>query len=282
MKIAIQGIKGSFHHQAAGAFFQNEPLELVECNTFRDVFNAVSSGQAERGIVAIENSLHGSINPVYRLLADQGLWVYGEIRLKIELFLCGHEGADLELLNTPTSKVFSQNEAFSQCEEWLSTNLPKAQKQEMSDTAQALQYVLAHDKKQIVAVAGKQACELYEGSVLAGPINDDQENYTRFIILTKDQIIDELANRTSIIMTQTRQDQLGNLYEALRVFKERKINLSKLDSHPLPGTERQYSFYVDFDENCNSAMGRAAINELAEHGWEVNILGCYRIQETQA
>ena len=275
MKVAIQGIAGSFHHQAAGQFFANDNLELVQCETFRQVFEAVKSGVAERGIVAIENSLHGSINPVYRLLAEQDLWICGEVRLKIELFLVGH-AIELDLLNAPTSKVFSHTAALNESEIWLNTHLSQAQRQEMSDTAAAVQYVMSRDKAQNVAIAGQQAANLYKASVIAGPVNDDPENYTRFIVLAKEQIIDAQANRTSIILTEGNTDQAGSLFDALRVFKERKINLSKLDSHPLPGEQRRYAFYLDFDDNYSSALSKAALDELTEHGWKIDVLGSYK------
>lgn len=276
MKIAIQGIQGSFHDQAAKDFFGDEQIELIECSTFRDVFEAVKNGTAERGIVAIENSLHGSINPVYRLLADQKLWVCGEIRLKIDLYLAGHAGVDLELLNAPTSKVYSHTAALNESEQWLNGHLPQAARQEFSDTAAAVKYVMSHDRAQNVAIAGQVAIDTYEASVLAGPINDDPENYTRFIVLAPHPIVDEQANRTSIIITESSIDQPGSLFNALRVFKERNINLSKLDSHPLPGIDRRYAFYIDFDDKHTSAMSHAALAELTEHGWDVTILGAYR------
>lgn len=275
MKVAIQGIVGSFHHEAAAEFFGGENLELVQCQTFRDVFTAVKNGDAERGIVAIENSLHGSINPVYRLLAEQNLWICGEVRRKIELFLVGHP-VELELLNAPTSKIFSHTAALNESEIWLNTHLPQAQRQELGDTAGSVKYVMSHDKLQNVAIASQQAANLYKASIIAGPVNDDPENYTRFIVLNKEQIVDELANRTSIILTEGDTDHPGSLFDALRIFKERKINFSKLDSHPLPGSERRYAFYIDFEDNFSSALSKTALDELRDHGWQISVLGSYK------
>lgn len=276
MKIAIQGIAGSFHHEAASQFFADEPLELIECATFRAVFEAVANGTAERGIVAIENSLHGPINPVYRLLADHGLWINGEVRLKIELYLAGHAETNLDLLNAPAAKIFSHSAALSQSELWLNQHVPDAQRLEMFDTAGAVQFVMEHNKTSNAAIASRKAIELYNSNIIAGPVNDDPDNYTRFVILSKEKIVDEQANRTTIIITESDDDHSGSLFDALRVFKERNINLSKLDSHPLPGEERRYAFYIDFDDNYTSALASAALNELAEHGWNVAVLGSYK------
>lgn len=277
MKVAIQGIAGSFHHQAAEQLFGDE-LALVERKTFRDVFEAVQNGQAERGVVAIENSLHGSINPVYRLLAEQKLWVCGEIRLKIELFLIGGQYASLTdepHEYYPIDTVFSQAEALSQCENWLDTHLPAARRQELSDTAESVRYVTHQQASDhFSAIASKAAAERYSGSILAGPINDDPDNYTRFFILAKEKQPTSDANRTSIILTE-KTDQPGSLYEALGHFKTISANLSKLDSHPLPGKQRRYAFYVDIDAGLQQLQ--PALDKIKTQGWTVQILGSWQL-----
>lgn len=267
MKTAIQGIVGSFHHQAARTFF-GDTAEIVECKTFRDVFAAVKSGQAERGIVAVENSLHGSINPVYRLLAEQKLWVCGEVRLKIDLYLIGTPDASLGFIE----EVSSQAEALSQCEDWLNTNLPTAHRQEMPDTAESVRTVAGNANPAAAAVASKAAAEQYGAQLLAGPINDDPNNYTRFFVLAKQPQPTDNADRTSIIITET-TDQPGKLYAALGLFKDASINLSKLDSHPLPGRQRRYAFYLDIDAGLASLQ--PILDELTEQDWQVQILGSY-------
>lgn len=267
MKTAIQGIVGSFHHQAAAMFFGDE-AEIVECKTFRDVFTAVQSGQAQRGIVAVENSLHGSINPVYRLLAEQKLWVCGEVRLKIDLYLIGTTDAS----TASVEEVSSQAEALSQCEDWLNTNLPTAHRQEMPDTAESVRTVARNANPAAVAVASKAAAEQYDAKLLAGPINDDPDNYTRFFVLAKEAQATESAGRTSIIITET-TDQPGKLYTALGLFKDASINLSKLDSHPLPGRQRRYAFYLDIDAGLASVQ--PLLDELTKQDWQVQILGSY-------
>jgi prephenate dehydratase len=270
MRVAIQGIAGSFHEQAAHTYFDSS-IELVECPTFRDVFEAVKSGSADRGVVAIENSLHGPINAVYRLLAREQLWVCGEVRLKIAMYLIG--GPDTELRNITT--VNSQLPALEQCEQWLADNLPTAVKQETSDTARSVRSVVENPSDTVTAaIASEQAAELYNGMILAGPINDDPDNYTRFVILSKEQLDDALANRTSIIITEP-TDAPGMLFKALSYFDAKNINLSKLDSHPLPGEKRQYSFYIDFDASANSAEGKEILESLRGDGWDVQLLGSY-------
>ncbi len=276
MKVAIQGIKGSFHHQAARTLL-GEEITLLECRTFRDVFGAVREGVVERGIVAIENSLHGSINPVYRLLAEEKLWICGEVRLHIVMNLIGSAPGDLGKLNANSTEVLSQIPALEQCDGWLNEHLPLAKRTETSDTAEAVRRVVNENNPHLLAIAGKEAAEEYDGTIIASPINDDPENYTRFIVLSNTPIETDAANRSSIIMTEPAGDRPGTLFEALRVFKELGINLSKLDSHPLPGSERAYAFYIDFDVSAKSPEGMQAIEKIKAIGWDIQLLGSYQV-----
>ncbi len=275
MRVAIQGITGSFHHQAAEKFFKGN-LQLVECKTFRQVFDSVNSGQADYGVVAVENSLHGPLNPVYRLLASQGLNVSGEVRLKINLCLASTKYQSIESLNSSSTTVYSHTAALSQCEEWLNNNLPKAHRIEAADTAEAVRQIVAQHDKNHLAIASEHAINLHKATILAEAINDDPDNYTRFFILAKQPEIIENADRTSIIITESDSDRAGSLYDALGVFKQHGINLSKLDSHPLPGRIRRYAFYIDFDASNQSPQGESALKELAKQPWNIQVLGTYR------
>lgn len=275
MRIAIQGIKGSFHEQAAQEFFKNQDYRLLESETFGEVFSAVETDKADYGIVAVENSLHGSINPVYRLLANQDLNVCGEVRLHINLYLIAQQDTNLDKINTSDTEVLSQREALNQCEQWFANNIPKAQILETTDTAAAIRQIVAEKNVHKLAVGSKQAASLYSGKIIAGPINDEAQNYTRFFIITKSRSITPDADRTSIILKESSTDKAGSLYEALGVFAKHKINLSKIDSHPLPGRIRRYAFYIDFDESTNSIIGKKTMNELSQQPWDINILGSY-------
>lgn len=282
MIVAIQGTAGSFHEQAAREMFAGYDFETQDCRTFRDVFAAVQSGAAEYGVVAIENSLHGPINPVYKLLADEGLQICGETRLQIALYLIGYEAFGLDMLNVPITKVFSQREALSQCETWLANNLENAEIVEASDTAESVKMVMEQHTTEKLAIASRQAARVYNAEVIAGPINDDPENYTRFVAITKkdptkDQVIPD-ANRTSIILTED-SDQAGKLYDALGVFAKANINLSKLHSHPRPGKKRIYSFYIDFDASLARATELGLLESIRLQGWKVQILGSYKAED---
>jgi prephenate dehydratase len=268
MKVAIQGIAGSFHHEAAEKML-GSGVELLPCSTFQDVFRAVKNGQAERGVVAIENSLHGSINAVYRLLARNSVWVCGETTLHINQFLIGASELPLETIQT----VMSQAPALAQCELWLEANLPQAHVEETHDTAESVRFVVGHADEPLAAIAGRHAAELHKGTILAGPINDDKHNYTRFFLLGRDKAHQQNATKTSIILETNHQS--GALYNALGAFAKAGVNLSKLDSHPIAGDKKHYAFYIDFEAGLNEQLEHDVFDELRTQGCTITILGSY-------
>lgn len=271
-KVAIQGIKGSFHDQAAGILLPS--TEVYECMTFQDVFDAVLRGETEYGIVAIENSIHGSINPVYRLLERHNVWVIGETTLTVDQYLIGPKEVSVAELNVPEAEVRTMFPAFAQCELWLMEHLPLTQRIELYDTAFSVQTVVDEGNPLHVAIAGKHAAAVYGGKILVGPINDDPHNYTRFILLTKERPEINDANRTSIILTTGHKE--GALYQAIGAFADAQINLSKLDSHPVPSDRRHYSFYIDLEAGEQDERVQQAFKALKEQGCGLKILGSYR------
>jgi prephenate dehydratase len=269
MKVAIQGIAGSFHHEAAEKMLGPD-IELLPCTAFQKVFQAVKQGQAERGVVAIENSLHGSINAVYRLLARNSVWVCGETTLHISQYLIG--AADLPLPAIQT--VMSQAPALAQCELWLEASLSQAHLEETHDTAESVAYVVAHRGEPLAAIAGKHAAQLHKGTILAGPINDDKHNYTRFFLLGRDKAHRHDATKTSIILETNHQP--GALYNALGAFAKVGVNLSKLDSHPIAGDKKHYAFYIDFEAGLDTQLEHDVFDELRAQGCIITLLGSYK------
>lgn len=271
--MAVQGTHGSFHEMAAQRVFKETDFTIVTCDTFRDVFEAVQHNRAQYGVVAIENSLHGSINAVYKLLAKSSLFVCAEVRLPIELYLIGHQNVTLETLQSGTCEVVSQQEALSQCQTWIAEHLPRAQIVEFYDTAAAVANVM-NDSPHRVAVASKAAAAQYNGHIIAGSINDEVENYTRFFVITTSAVEPASANRTSIILEE-HTDQAGGLYAALGLFAQHDVNLSKLHSQPIAGRKRLYTFYIDFDISASQATAMGIFKALQQQGWKVTILGSY-------
>lgn len=275
MKVAIQGIDGSFHADAAKKLFDTRCTELVYCENFQDVFRKVSDGIADKGIVAIENSLHGSINAIYRLLKRYDLWVSGEITLEINQYLIASKPLKLDSLKKANLHVLSQTPALSQAEQWLDEHLPNAKRQETHDTAESVKYIMKKDSSNYLAIAGKNAADLFGASIIAGPINDDPHNYTRFVVLQKEHNIPKDANRTLIILKTDHKP--GALLTALQAFNDNNINLSKLDSHPIAGDNRHYAFYIDYDVGLESAASTQTLKSLENNGFTIKILGSYRV-----
>lgn len=272
-KVAIQGVRGSFHDEAAETLLPD--TDRLECVTFQDVFDAVINDEAEYGLVAIENSIHGSIAHVYRLLDRTDLWVAGEITLDIEQYLIGPKKIAVSELNDVEAEVRTMFPAFAQCELWLEENVPLAKRVELYDTAFSVQSVVDEGEPQYVAIAGKHAAKVYGGEIIAGPINDHKFNRTRFILLTKEKQPTTDADRTMIIMTSAHQK--GSLYEMLGVFVKENINLSKLASHPIPGDERNYAFYIDLDAGLETEAVQNALKEIEKLGSSVKVLGSYKV-----
>ena len=268
MKIAIQGITGSFHHEAATKMLGSD-IELLHCNTFQQVFASVADGRADQGIVAVENSLHGSINAVYRLLARGSIWVHGETTLHINQYLIAAHEVPLESIRT----VMSQPPALAQAELWLAANLPHAHLEETHDTAESVRFVVKHADEPLAAVASKRAAELHGGAVIAGPINDDKHNYTRFFLLGREKNHVPDASKTSIILETNHLP--GALYNALGAFAAAGINLSKLDSHPIANDQKHYAFYIDFEAGLNEKLEHEIFDVLRVQGCNITILGSY-------
>lgn len=273
--VAIQGVKGSFHDEAASVLAPG--AEPVECMTFKDVFKAVVCGEAAYGVVAIENSVYGSINPVYNLLDRHDLWIAGETTLNVEQYLIGPEKISVDALNVPEAEVRTMFPAFAQCELWLSKHLSLTKRVELYDTAFSVQTVMDEQDPRKVAIAGTHAAKTYGATVIEGPINDDPHNYTRFVLLTKEQRSATDANRTLMILVTNHEE--GALYKAIGSFAEADINLSKLDSHPIAGDTRHYAFYIDMEAGLESPKAKKALNALAELGCTVKILGSYLFRE---
>lgn len=269
--VAIQGQKGSFHDQAAKEFFGNS-VAITPCETFKEVFTAVGGGKTEGGIVAIENSLYGSINPVYDLLLKTGCKVVGEVYLRIEHCLIGLDNADIGKI----TEVHSQLEALAQCEDYLDTNLPNAKRVEEHDTAASVEMVKEWGDPTKAAIASKRAADEYGMSILAKNVETNSANYTRFVVISKNGHETTAANKTSLVLTTKADTKPGALFKALGAFAKRDINLTMLQSRPLIGKAWHYLFYVDLEVSANSPEFEQTTKELEDLGFEVTLLGSYK------
>lgn len=273
MKVAIQGEKASYHHLAAQVFFGAD-VHIVPQKTFSGVFTAVDNDKTIAGVVAIENSLYGSINPVYDLLLKHTSEITGEIYLRVEHCLVGLPGTALRDIK----EVYSHPVALAQCEEFLNIKLPHARRYEEHDTAASVQLVKQANLKTKAAIASRQAAKLHGLAVLKTNIETNQANYTRFVVIgTHGKTIK--PNKTSLVLMTHADTKPGALYKALGAFAQHDINLTMLQSRPIIGRAWHYMFYVDALGDVHSAPFRAALNDLHNLGYNVKILGSYQSGE---
>lgn len=270
MRIAIQGQLASFHDDAAHRFFGND-IDIVGCETFAETFQALADGQADQALVAIENSLYGSMNEVYDLLLRHTFWISGEVYVRIHQCLIGLPDAQLQDIQ----EVYSMSVALGQCEAFLDEKLPRAKRVAHHDTTGSVIDVKRWNDPTKTAIAGKTAAEFYNLRVLAENIETHHENYTRFFVLQKQPPKENpQTNKTSLILVTDHKP--GALHQALGTFASRNISLTKLQSRPIIGEAWHYLFYVDIDAGLDKAYTQAALDELATQQCAVTILGSYQ------
>ena len=271
MKIAIQGQIASYHDIARKKYFKGTDQEALHCDTFKEVFEAVSNDDVDYGLVAIENSLYGSINDTYDLLLKHNLSIVGEIYLRINHCLLAIDGAKL----TQIRQVHSQLFALAQCEDFLDTKLPNAKRLEENDTAASAAMVARSKDIHMAAIASKDAAKLYDLEVLASSIESNKQNYTRFIVFGKHPNSNTDTNKTSLIVHTDQDTKAGSLYRTLGVFANRSINLTKIESRPIAGKAWHYLFYMDFEIGINDPLYSEALEELRQIGAKADALGSY-------
>jgi len=242
LKVAIQGYEGSFHQEAARKFF-GKNVEVIPCDTFRQVIKTASDKkQSDGAVMAIENSIAGSILPNYNLLQKSNLTIVGEKYLHIRQHLLVNQGVQLQDIK----EVHSHPMALLQCIDFL--ELHNSWKLvETEDTALSAKYINRHKSKHTAAIASKLASELYDLDILAPDIHTLKNNYTRFLMLQRkeDAVAAEDADKASVYFETDHSK--GSLAKVLTVIAEKGVNLSKLQSMPIPGSDFLYGFYADME-----------------------------------
>jgi prephenate dehydratase len=266
--IAYQGEPGSFSEQAARQFF-GAHAALKPLPTFSDVFVYTERQSAAYCIVPIENSLFGSIHPVYDLLLKHKLHIIGEVKLRIELHLMALPATKQSSVRT----IYSQLQAIGQCEQFLG-KLKNVKVEAVHDTAAAARFIRERHQHDAAAIASEQAARTHKLKILKRNIESDHRNYTRFIALSHKPIQPEGRVKTSIVFAA--KDIPGSLFKALAVFALRDINLLKIESRPLIGKPWEYLFYLDVEGTPKSGLLQQALNHLKEMCMFVRVLGSYR------
>lgn len=266
MIIAIQGEAGSFSHEGARGV-AGPRLELLPCRTFDLLFSAVTGGAADRGLVPIENSLAGSIHENYDRLRAQPLHIVGETQVRVRHCLIARPGAALG----DVRRVASHPVALAQCRRFFAEH-PAVEPVPAYDTAGSVRELMAGTLAAEGVIASALAAELYGAAVLRSELEDDPQNYTRFVLVAREPAA--LAGPSKLSLTFTLPNRPGGLHRALGAFATRGLNLSKIESCPLHGRPWEYVFYLDVAGDPPEQV-RAALAELEGLTKELRVLGWY-------
>lgn len=278
-KILIQGIEGSNHHLAALAYFHPENIVPLPCASFRVLFSRLETTEASFAIVAMENTLAGSLLSNYTLLRQSGMRILGEYKMRISHHLMALPGQKLELID----EVHSHPMALAQCEDYFS-NKHQMKLVESEDTAISARSIQQNKLSGRAAIASELAARLFGLQILARNIETNSHNFTRFLVIGKTDYPWEVkhkmelqANKASLVFTLAHQT--GSLAAILSMLSFYQLNLTKIQSLPVVGKEWEYLFYVDctFDDKILYDAAIQAINPLCS---ELRILGEYLTHET--
>ena len=269
IKVSIQGYEGSFHQVAARQFF-GKNVEVIPCATFRDVIKIASNKKdSHGGVMAIENSIAGSILPNYNLLQKSSLTIIGEIYLPIKQQLLVNPGVQLEDIR----EVHSHHMAIQQCLEFLDKYNWKLV--ETEDTALSAKHVQQHRSKHIAAIASKLAADLFSLEVLAPNIHTMKNNYTRFLVLQPEEVAQPVTDADKASVNFHTDHSRGSLARVLTSIAEGGINLSKLQSFPIPGSDWQYSFHADMEFDTIDQFNQV-IESMQPITQELKVYGVYK------
>jgi prephenate dehydratase len=268
LRVAFQGERGAYSESAAVAFF-GDSVQPIPHHDFDAVFEAVVTGQADRGVLPVENSLAGSIHRNYDLLLRYDLWIVGEVQIPIAHQLIALPGITM----ADIKKVYSHPQALAQCEHSITRVLPQAERITTYDTAGSVKMIKEQQIADGAGLASARAAEIYEMNILHPNMQDDAENYTRFVVVDRQPVIPQGQAKTSIVFAM--ENIPGALFKCLAVFALRDIDLTKIESRPLQGKRWQYFFYIDFIASQHEERGRNALNHLQEITSFFKVLGSY-------
>ncbi len=268
-KIAIQGFEGCFHQQAARIFF-GKKIQVFPCITFKELIKQAEKNEhCSAGIMAIENSIAGSILPNYNLLKKSKLKIVGEVYLKIDQHLMVNPDVKLEDIR----EVHSHPMALQQCYNFLEKYNWKLV--ETDDTALSAKHVHKHRSKHIAAIAGKLAAELYQLKIISPGIHSEKNNLTRFLILRPAEMVVEIENANKASVNFHTDHSKGSLAKVLTKIAEEGVNLSKLQSFPIPGSDFKYSFHADLEFE-NASQFSKVLKKMESETIALKVFGVYK------
>jgi chorismate mutase/prephenate dehydratase len=265
LKIGYLGPEGTFSQQAVFKHFGHSAHGLP-LSSLEEVFEEVESGNADFGVVPVENSGQGTIQSTLDMFLSSALKICGEVELRVHQYLLSRSGhlEDVE-------RVYAHAQSLGQCQSWLRQNLPKSERVALSSNAEAARRVRLADDA--AAIAGQSAAHVYGLKVVAGPIEDRPDNTTRFLVIGRDLFPPSGNDRTSLLVYV--RDQPGALYNVLRPLAEHGLSMNRIESRPAHQGLWRYAFFIDFGGHINDAPVREALQDIARSASEVKILGSY-------
>ena len=264
--VACQGVEGAYSQIACDSIFKAPTI--LYFNTFDHVFKAVESGMCQYGVLPIENSTAGSVNAIYDLMIKHNFSIVRAARLKVSHNLLAKHGVKKEEIR----EVFSHQQALSQCADYLAT-LKDVKVTVVENTALAAQMVAQSERRDVAALSSRFCGELYGLDIVEENVQDQDNNYTRFICISKNPEIYPGADRTSLMMTLPHKP--GSLYHVLSKFYALGINLRKLESRPLPDREFEFMFYFDLECSVYAPEMERIFRDLEEESEHFRYLGTY-------
>jgi prephenate dehydratase len=266
-RVAFQGERGAFSEEAAVKLL-GEEISLVPRPTFEAAFSAIGHGLADYLLAPIENSLAGSVHRSFDLLVDSNLNILAEVVIPIAHNLIAAPGASFD----EVAVVESHPVALAQCEQFFIAN-PRLKRVVTEDTAGSVRAVVRSGEKSRAAIAGRRAAKIYGGAILREHLEDNSENYTRFLLLAPTADAPENADKLSLVFQLDHRP--GALVHSLEPFARRNINLMKIESRPVHGSPWQYRFYLDLQASRRNPEVAAALAELENLVVDLRILGSY-------
>ena len=266
-RVAFQGERGAFSEEAAVKLL-GEDISLVPRPTFEAAFSAIRDGAADYILAPIENSLAGSVHRSFDLLVESELNILAEVVIPIVHNLIAAPGAKFDEITV----VESHPVALAQCEKFFSAH-PRLKRIATEDTAGSVREVVRSGDRSRAAIAGRRAAEIYGGVILREHLEDNPENYTRFLLLSESAVVPEDADKLSLVFQLDHRP--GALYHALEPFARRNLNLLKIESRPVHGSPWQYRFYLDLQASRRDPEVATALRELEGLVVNLRILGSY-------
>jgi prephenate dehydratase len=266
MRIAYQGEPGAFSEAAARQVMPE--AQLIPCRAFEDVFDSVKGGPAHYGVLPIENTIGGSIHRNFDLLLEHHLTIVGELELPVVHHLLAMPGTPMEKVR----RIYSHPQALAQCDRFLRT-LKGVEVVATYDTAGSAKLIADERLAEAAAIASSRAAEVFGLEMLRSSIQDYEHNVTRFLVIGSRPLSDAAPDKTTIVFTLPNEP--GALFKALSVFALRGIDLTKLESRPIPARKWEYLFYADLAAPRDALPCARALGHLAEFAPMLRILGSY-------